>query len=437
MFENLIAQPASGLLIDDITAGRLPPSMLFSGGLASGKLTAALELARILSCHDGRALWSCVCSSCLRHKELAHPDLLLMGPRDCILEIRASSTAFTRSRTPASRYLFLRSVRKLTLRFNPAIQDQGDARYSRAAPLLAELEERLEELSPSRPLPGETATLEKNVAAIVNSSERLEDEFLYDSIPVNQVRNATAWARLTPSDRKKVLVIENADRMLDASRNAFLKVLEEPPSDVVFILTTSRRGAIMPTILSRVRTYAFVDRPEVTQGEVITRVFHDAPRGGELLPAYFNRFLPVAPEAIAVAARLYLNMVLVAALDEGRRPLTGMRFALDSGEESARLGADVEPSGRGAETDPGAVTVSAIVAMLNKCKPGIVYRLFLSTIARFMRDALRADSVDSRESSCYARWTTLIRDALDAVDVYNVSPQSALERLAQGMRDAL
>ena len=83
---------------------------------------------------------------------------------------------------------------------------------------------------------------------MVNVAEKLEDDFLYDSIPVNQVRNASAWARLSPSDKKKILIIENADRMQDAARNAFLKVLEEPPADVVFILTTTRRGAIMPTI---------------------------------------------------------------------------------------------------------------------------------------------------------------------------------------------
>ncbi len=49
MFENLIAQPASSLLTDDIRSSRLPPSMLFYGQTASGKLTAALETARVLS----------------------------------------------------------------------------------------------------------------------------------------------------------------------------------------------------------------------------------------------------------------------------------------------------------------------------------------------------------------------------------------------------
>lgn len=48
MFENLIDQPVKKLLIDDVTSGALPPSILFSGPDTSGKLTAALELARVI-----------------------------------------------------------------------------------------------------------------------------------------------------------------------------------------------------------------------------------------------------------------------------------------------------------------------------------------------------------------------------------------------------
>jgi DNA polymerase-3 subunit gamma/tau len=416
MFENLIAQPVSNLLSDDISAARLPPSMLFSGPSATGKLTAALELARVLSCQEGSGKWTCTCSSCRQHKELVHPDLLVIGPRDCILEIRAAAAAFLRCRVPASRFLFIRSIRKLTLRFNPALQDQDDTRFLRAASLLSELEEQLEELDPSRELP-EDAKLEKLVASLVNAAEKLEDDFLYDSIPVNQVRNASAWAHLSPAGKKKILVVENADRMQESARNAFLKVLEEPPADVVFILTTNRRGAIMPTILSRVRTYAFVDRSVDAQREVVSRVFHDDSAPSDSLSVYFNCFLPVSPETIETAATLFLSGVLVAAIDEGRKPLIGLRAAL----------------GSSGETKP----IAGLVALLNRCKPNVVYRLFLARIAHFMREALRTGSVDARETAVYTKWTVFIREALEAVDVYNLAPASALETLFQGMKETL
>ena len=50
MFDNLLYQNASSLLKDDILNNRLPGAILLSGPVASGKLTCALEIARILSC---------------------------------------------------------------------------------------------------------------------------------------------------------------------------------------------------------------------------------------------------------------------------------------------------------------------------------------------------------------------------------------------------
>ena len=50
MFENLVGQDASQYIISDIRKGTFPGAVLFSGNNASGKLTAALETARVLSC---------------------------------------------------------------------------------------------------------------------------------------------------------------------------------------------------------------------------------------------------------------------------------------------------------------------------------------------------------------------------------------------------
>ncbi len=421
MFENLIAQPASGLLAEDIAAKRLPPSILFSGPATSGKLTCAIELARVLSCESGGA-WTCTCPSCARHKELSHPDLLLIGPKDCALEIRAAAAAFLANRTVPTRYLFVRSLRKLALRFSPALNERDDAKFSKAAPILEDLEERLEELSPSRPIPEDTETLAKTVNAAVELAEKLEGECLWDSVPVAQVRNAAAWARLTPSGKTKVLVVERADRMQESARNAFLKILEEPPSNVVFVLTTSRRGAIMPTILSRVRTYAFLERDKDAVGEVISRVFRGEPSGADNLSSFFYRYLPVPPENISAAAALFADLTLKLAIDSGRRPLPGLRAAVDE----VLAGQEI----------PRAVGPSQIVAMLNKCKPGIVWHLFLSSVAGLMRKALAGGQADARETAAFAAWTASIRKALDAVDVYNVNPVSALELLSVEMRDA-
>ena len=96
MFENLVSQEAGKLLSSDIKKNSLPGALLFSGPEASGKLSAALETARILSCHQTpQGKWLCTCPSCLQHKSLVCSNLMLMGPRDCSLEISAAAKTFT------------------------------------------------------------------------------------------------------------------------------------------------------------------------------------------------------------------------------------------------------------------------------------------------------------------------------------------------------
>ena len=54
-----------------------------------------------------------------------------------------------------------------------------------------------------------------------------------------------------------------------------------------------------------------------------------------------------------------------------------------------------------------------------------------------LRDALRSGSTDARETAVLSSWTKAARDAVDAVSVYNISPTSALESLADRMREAV
>lgn len=62
--------------------------------------------------------------------------------------------------------------------------------------------------------------------------------------------------------RSKVFVIHDADRMLLTSANALLKTLEEPTLDSYIILLTSSASELLPTIVSRCRTFSFSHVPE-------------------------------------------------------------------------------------------------------------------------------------------------------------------------------
>ncbi|AAC07454.1 ATP-binding protein [Aquifex aeolicus] len=71
-------------------------------------------------------------------------------------------------------------------------------------------------------------------------------------IKIEQIREVKNFAYVKPAlSRRKVIIIDDAHAMTSQAANALLKVLEEPPADTTFILTTNRRSAILPTILSR------------------------------------------------------------------------------------------------------------------------------------------------------------------------------------------
>ncbi len=53
--------------------------------------------------------------------------------------------------------------------------------------------------------------------------------------------------------RRKVLRVRGADRMNEAAQNAFLKVLEEPPASVLWVLEVEDEGALLDTVVSRCR----------------------------------------------------------------------------------------------------------------------------------------------------------------------------------------
>lgn len=54
----------------------------------------------------------------------------------------------------------------------------------------------------------------------------------------------------------RVILIQGADRMNQSAANALLKVLEEPPEGVLFLLTAGSQAAVLPTIRSRCSVYA-------------------------------------------------------------------------------------------------------------------------------------------------------------------------------------
>ena len=75
---------------------------------------------------------------------------------------------------------------------------------------------------------------------------------------VENIRSLMEQTRIPPQiGRYKVFIIDEVHMLSTAAFNAFLKTLEEPPAHVIFILATTEKNKVLPTILSRCQIYDF------------------------------------------------------------------------------------------------------------------------------------------------------------------------------------
>jgi DNA polymerase-3 subunit delta' len=74
-------------------------------------------------------------------------------------------------------------------------------------------------------------------------------------ISIDEVRRLVSSSQFSPSvSRYRVVVIEDADRMVERTSNVLLKALEEPPERTVWVLCAPSEADLLPTIRSRVRS---------------------------------------------------------------------------------------------------------------------------------------------------------------------------------------
>lgn len=75
---------------------------------------------------------------------------------------------------------------------------------------------------------------------------------------VDDIRNINEQVRIPPqTGRYRVFIIDEVHMLTTAAFNAFLKTLEEPPEYAIFILATTEKQKVIPTILSRCQIYDF------------------------------------------------------------------------------------------------------------------------------------------------------------------------------------
>ena len=166
---------------------RVPHAVLLSGPIGSGKRRLALNLAAALNCGGGVETACGECVSCRQTAILQHPDVHVLLP-------------------------LMRKGRK------EETQIQNDLRTAAAEYI------------------GQKYTQVQTNA----------------NIPLDYIRLVQREMAFAPTQgRRKICLIFAADSMHPAGANALLKILEEPPSYVVFVLVSSYPVRILPTIRSR------------------------------------------------------------------------------------------------------------------------------------------------------------------------------------------
>jgi len=206
VFEGITGQEgAKKALRMMVESERIPHTLLFAGPYGVGKGETALELARMLLCENGADSDCRTCGSCLRASRLEHPDLHILFP----------------------------------FRARPSRPDK----YS--SWLNGFIEHR-------RLLAGEPyapVVYGKGRQIVVEHVMEVREKLLESSF----------------EGGRKVCVILGAEYLNDKTANTLLKILEEPPAGVHFILTAERLSSVLPTIVSRASVVRF---RRLTAGEV-------------------------------------------------------------------------------------------------------------------------------------------------------------------------
>ncbi len=283
---------------------------------------------------------------------------------------------------------------------------------------------------------------------------------------VEQIREITADVALAPiQGSRKVYIIDRVDRLGTAPANAFLKTLEEPPEDVVFILLGRTVDSVLPTIVSRCQIVPFRHIPASEAAAIIVQN-----TGANTEQA---RWALEACGGSITRAAAFLNAPKNEPMEFRRRILDvlgSLRLAdnadvLDyaaSLVEAIKLPVDVERQALEAELEENRdlfeKSVIRQIEARNKrrisAKTAESQRVLTSVVRSWLRDIMAVCAgtpelvinTDARESidavaarSDVARVTRALRqvDRCDEALAYNVSPETCIDALLFETREVL
>jgi DNA polymerase-3 subunit gamma/tau len=187
---------------------------------------------------------------------------------------------------------------------------------------------------------------------------------------IRELRESVAYAPV--SGRRKVYILDEAHMLSTAAWNAFLKTLEEPPPNTVFVLATTEAGKVPPTVVDRCHRFDF-HRPSIEQiASVLRRTaeaesidvppaavaaiarsatgsFRDALGTLEQIVTYTGTEIGLqdvlAVLGVADASLLEATVDAIAAGDS-RRALTALEECVEQGRDAGSFASDLEVRAR-------------------------------------------------------------------------------------------
>lgn len=201
------------------------------------------------------------------------------------------------------------------------------------------------------------------------------------------IREIRADAYILPNEAaKKVYLILNCDKMMIQAQNAFLKVLEEPPKNVVFILTCNSAASLLETVRSRARIFslfpadekeaiATVERlsPESEKSDIINAVMKCGGNIGKALEMLSdNNGSEESNAAKKIALSLIssnkLELLKCSALISSDRVFAGhvMEKLYEILAEAVRIGAEANSENETAKALSDRITRKRLFALMDK-----------------------------------------------------------------------
>lgn len=247
------------------------------------------------------------------------------------------------------------------------------------------------------PTPEPCGTCESCRAVVNNSSLDVLEMDAASNRGIDEIRDLRDRVNLAPaSGRSKVYIIDEVHMLTTEAFNALLKMLEEPPEHAVFILATTEKHRVLPTIISRCQSFEF-RRPGI---DVLS---------GKLAEIASAENIEVEPEALTIIAR---------AGGGSFRDAEGLLDQLSSFSE-------------------GGISASQVRELLGSAGPQTLIETTAALAERRVADALRVLESLSNEGRDLGRFAQEITGHLRNLMLLPHAPEVALAEVGSDERESL